>query len=105
MSTQPAERPGPTVERAVIVLRAMAYEHRLHILMLLRSGERSPAELAAFIEADTTAIAHHLRFLKDAQLIQRQRRGRNVFYSLRGETTRRLIAEVLQYAADETAHR
>jgi DNA-binding transcriptional ArsR family regulator len=89
-----------TLDRAVVVLRGMAYEHRLHILILLRSGEQTPAELAEAISADATAVAHHLRFLKDARLVSRQRRGRNVFYALRGDATRRLLGEVLRYAED-----
>ena len=86
------------LERAVAVLRGMAYEHRLRILVLLRDGERTPAALTEVIPADPTAVAHHLRFLLDARLIRRRRHGRNVFYSLRGEATRRLLAEVLHYA-------
>lgn len=102
MNTPPLEHPGPALERAVIALRGMAYEHRLHILVLLQAGEQTPAELAAVMTADKTAVAHHLRSLKDAQLIKRQRRGRHVFYSLRGEATRRLVGEVLKYAANIT---
>lgn len=82
------------------VLRGMAYEHRLHILMLLRTGVKTPAELTALIGADATAVAHHLRYLKDARLIRRQRRGRNVYYSLHSEATRQLIADVLRYAGN-----
>jgi len=102
MSTDALDDAGPTLERAVVVLRGMAYEHRLHILMLLRGGERTTADLAEMISADATAIAHHLRFLKDARLIRRQRRGRNVFYTLHGEATRQLVAEVLRYAENST---
>jgi DNA-binding transcriptional ArsR family regulator len=102
MSAEPLELPGPALERAVIVLRGMAYQHRLHILVLLQAGEQTPAELAETIGADPTAIAHHLRFLKDAQLVRRKRRGRHVYYSLRGDATRRLVGEVLRYAADST---
>jgi DNA-binding transcriptional ArsR family regulator len=98
MSAEALEHTGPTLERAVVVLRGMAYEHRLHILMLLRGGEKSPGDLAEEISADATSIAHHLRFLKDARLIRRQRRGRNVFYTLHSEATRQLIADVLRYA-------
>ncbi|MET8355287.1 metalloregulator ArsR/SmtB family transcription factor [Micromonospora sp. NPDC005206] len=76
----------------------MAYERRLHILVLLQSGEHTPASLAEAMSTDSTAIAHHLRFLKDARLIRRQRRGRHVVYMLHGEATRRLIGEVLRYA-------
>jgi DNA-binding transcriptional ArsR family regulator len=86
-----------TLERAVVVLRGMAYEHRLHILVLLLTGEQTPASLAEVIPADATSIAHHLRSLRDARLIRRERRGRNVYYTLHGEATRQLIGEVLRY--------
>jgi len=89
-----------SLERAVIALRGMAYEHRLSILILLRNGERTPAALAAAIPAEQTALAHHLRFLRDARLIQRRRQGRQVYYTLRSEATQRLVAEVLRYAQD-----
>ncbi|GAA3927233.1 metalloregulator ArsR/SmtB family transcription factor [Actinoplanes auranticolor] len=98
MSAEAVDHMGPVLERAVIVLRGMAYEHRLHILMLLRGGEKSPAELAEALSADVTSVAHHLRFLKDARLIRRQRRGRNVYYTLHNEATRQLVADVLRYS-------
>ena len=85
------------LERVVTVLRGMAYEHRLHILVLLQDGEATPAALAEAIPADVTAVAHHLRFLRDARLVCRHRRGRHVYYSLTAPT-RRLIREVLEYA-------
>ena len=102
MSSEDNESFKSTLDRAVIVLRGMAYEHRLHILVLLRGGERTPAELAEAISADATAIAHHLRFLRDARLVRHQRRGRNVFYTLRGQAVTRLITEVLHYAEDRS---
>lgn len=86
------------LERAVVALRGMAYEHRLHILVLLLAGERTPAELNDHIPAEATAIAHHLRFLRDAKLIKRHRRGRQSLYTLYSDETRSLIAEVLRYA-------
>ena len=98
MSGDAAQHTGPAIERAVIVLRGMAYGHRLHMLMVLRGGERSPAELAEAISADATSVAHHLRFLKDARLVRRRRRGRHVYYALHDEATGHLIAAVLRYA-------
>jgi ArsR family transcriptional regulator, virulence genes transcriptional regulator len=87
------------IERAVAVLRGMAYEHRLHILILLQSGERTPAALAEAIPADVTAVAHHLRFLRDAQLVRRRRSGRHVYYSLADDSTRALVQQILRYAS------
>ena len=86
------------LERAVAVLRGMAYEHRLHILVLLQAGESTPAVLAEAMHADITGVAHHLRFLRDARLVRRERRGRHVYYSLSGDPAKRLVQEVLHYA-------
>jgi DNA-binding transcriptional ArsR family regulator len=85
-------------ERAVEILRGMAYEHRLHILVLLRAGEATPAALARSVPAHPTAVAHHLRCLVDARLVRRRRRGRAVLYSLREPSTGALIDEILRYA-------
>ena len=87
--------------RAVVVLRGMAYEHRLRVLVLLRDGERTPAEIAAAVPADPTVVAHHLRFLLDARLVRRHRHGRRVHYALRDAATGRLVEEVLRYSAGE----
>ncbi|MCA2215980.1 ArsR/SmtB family transcription factor [Jidongwangia harbinensis] len=85
--------------RAVEILRGMAYEHRLHILVLLRAGECTPAALAGAVPVHPTAVAHHLRSLLDAGLVRRRRRGRVVTYSLRHPSTGPLIDEILRYAA------
>ncbi|MBO4161367.1 ArsR/SmtB family transcription factor [Micromonospora antibiotica] len=87
-----------TLDRAVVVLRAMAYEHRIRILVLLQDGDETPASLAEALCVDKTVIARHLRYLKDARLIRRTRRGRQVTYTLQGEATRRLVTEVLHHA-------
>ena len=84
--------------RAVETLRGMAYEHRLHILVLLRTGEATPAMLAASVPAHFTAVSHHLRYLVDAGLVRRRRRGRNVYYEIADHATGRLVDEVLSHA-------
>ena len=88
-----------TLENAVHFLRGMAYGHRLHLLMLLRDGEQTPGALAEAIQLESTLVAHHLRSLRQAGLIRRQRRGRNVYYALASEATGRLVQEILRFAA------
>jgi ArsR family transcriptional regulator len=96
MTTDPAIEPSD-LDRAVLVLRGMAYQHRLHILLVLRSGEATPADLGAIVPAHPTAISHHLRHLTDAGLILRRRRGQRVYYSLPSESTGRLIDGILAF--------
>jgi DNA-binding transcriptional ArsR family regulator len=87
-----------TIEHAVQVLRGMAYEHRLHLLVVLQDGEQTPGALAAAVQLESTLVAHHLRYMREARLVRRQRRGRNVYYTLDGEATRRLVREVIHFA-------
>jgi DNA-binding transcriptional ArsR family regulator len=87
-----------TLERAAQALRAMGYEHRLHLLVLLQDGEQTPGALAEAVDLESTLVAHHLRCLRDARLIRRQRRGRNVFYTIDGDATRQLVQDVIRFA-------
>ncbi|MGK5683528.1 ArsR/SmtB family transcription factor [Actinoplanes sp. URMC 104] len=89
---------GAALARAVEALRGLAYEHRLHILVLLRGGETTPTALAAALGVHQTSVAHHLRHLTTAGLVRRRRAGRHLFYSLADEATARLVDEVLRYA-------
>ncbi|MEU4689620.1 metalloregulator ArsR/SmtB family transcription factor [Actinoplanes sp. NPDC023714] len=83
------------LRRAVEVLRGMAYEHRLHILVVLKAGEATPARIGEVVPAHPTAIAHHLRHLANAGLIRRRRQGRHVFYALSGDAVADLVDGVL----------
>ena len=99
MTTRAAVNPA-VLARAVEALQGMAYEHRLHILVLLRDGEATPTELSEAVAAHASAVSHHLRHLVHAGLVRRRRRGRQVFYSLPGEAIGRLVDEVLRYVAE-----
>ncbi|MEV6349087.1 metalloregulator ArsR/SmtB family transcription factor [Actinoplanes sp. NPDC051851] len=86
------------VARAVRALQGMAYEHRLHILMLLRASESTPGTLSENASVHPTAIAHHLRHLLDAGLVRRRREGRHVYYRLADEATVLLLDDVVRFA-------
>jgi ArsR family transcriptional regulator len=78
------------------VLAAGANVHRLMILHLLARSARTTAELAGLVGITASAISQHLKTLGGAQLVQKQRRGREVFYALRrsGRELERLLAAV-----------
>jgi len=64
------------------VLKALAHPSRLFIVDQLAAGEHSVAELTALVGADISTISKHLSILKAAGLVQDQRRGKQVFYTL-----------------------
>ena len=71
---------------------ALADETRCRLVDLLREGPRAVHELAAVFEISRPAISRHLRLLKDAGLVEEQRRGRENIYSLRRRQLKALSA-------------
>jgi len=65
------------------VLKAMAHSTRLFIIEELEKGERCVCDLTAQIGADVSTVSKHLSVLKQAGIVQDDKRGNQVFYSLR----------------------
>jgi len=65
------------------IIRAMAHPTRLFIVDELSRGERCVCELTEMIGADMSTVSKHLSVLKDSGVVQDDKRGSQVFYSLR----------------------
>lgn len=65
------------------VLKAMAHPSRLFIIDQLADGERCVCELTEMIGADKSTVSKHLSVLKSAGLVSDEKRGLQVFYTLR----------------------
>jgi DNA-binding transcriptional ArsR family regulator len=64
------------------MFNGLADETRVKIVKLLSKGVFTVDELVEFLNTAQSTTSHHLRVLKDANLIRGERRGRNVYYSL-----------------------
>jgi DNA-binding transcriptional ArsR family regulator len=73
-------------ENQVVVIAQMfnglADETCVKIVKLLAKGEFTVDELVEFLDVPQSTTSHHLRVLKEANLIQGEKRGRNIYYSL-----------------------
>jgi ArsR family transcriptional regulator, arsenate/arsenite/antimonite-responsive transcriptional repressor len=79
------------------VFKALADPARLRLLSLIGAhagGEACVCELTEAFELTQPTISHHLRVLREAGLIDSERRGTWVYYRVRPETLSRL-AELL----------
>ena len=66
------------------VIKAMAHPTRLFIVEeLSQVEERCVCELTEMIGADMSTVSRHLALLKNAGIIEDERRGSMVFYRLR----------------------
>ncbi len=70
------------VESVAQKFSGLADETRLKIVKLLAKGEFTVDELVEFLGAAQSTTSHHLRVLKEANLIKGEKRGRNTYYSL-----------------------
>ena len=65
------------------VIKAMAHPTRLFLVDELGRGERTVGELHSLVGTDMSTVSRHLAVLRDAGIIQDDKRGNQVFYSLR----------------------
>ena len=78
-------------------IRALADPTRREILRMLRDGELAAGEIAARFEMTAPTVSHHLSVLKDAGLVQAERNGRSVVYSLDTTVVQEFLGEILQF--------
>jgi len=65
------------------IIKAMAHPTRLFIVDELSRQERCVQELTEMVGADTSTVSKHLSVLKAAGIIEDEKRGAQVYYSLR----------------------
>ncbi len=71
------------LEARARIIKAMAHPTRLFIVDELSRGERCVCELTGMIGADTSTVSKHLSLLRAAGIVGDEKRGNQVFYSLK----------------------
>jgi ArsR family transcriptional regulator len=65
------------------ILKALAHPTRIYIVDLLdREGPRCVCELAEEIGVDMSTVSRHLSLLRGAGILQDEKKGTTVYYSL-----------------------
>lgn len=70
------------ITKNVRLFRAIADENRLQILQMLHSGEKCVCEIWKHLGLSQNLISHHLKVLKDLNLISSRKEGLWVFYKI-----------------------
>ncbi|MGL4368612.1 MAG: ArsR/SmtB family transcription factor [Spirochaetota bacterium] len=65
------------------IIKALAHSSRLFIVDMLNQQPRSVGELTEMIGADTSTVSKHLSVLKNAGIVEDEKKGTTVYYSLR----------------------
>jgi len=70
-------------ERRARVIKALAHPSRLYIVDKLAEREYRVNELTTLIGCDMSTVSKHLSVLKNAGVVQDEKRGASIYYSLR----------------------
>jgi ArsR family transcriptional regulator, arsenate/arsenite/antimonite-responsive transcriptional repressor len=66
------------------MIRALGDPTRRSILRALRAGDLTAGEIASQFPITGASVSHHLGVLRSAGLVQSERNGRSIVYSLDG---------------------
>ena len=65
------------------IIKAIAHPSRLFIIEELNKTERCVCELTEMIGSDASTVSKHLGILRNAGLVEDEKRGTNIYYHLR----------------------
>ena len=77
-------------------LKALADPTRREILNLLKSGTKSAGEISDHVDITAAAISRHLSVLKEADLIEDNREGKYIYYTLNAS----VLEEIMLWITD-----
>ena len=67
------------------VFKALGHSARLTMALALRDGERCVCELQEIVGSDMSTVSRHLTVLRSAGIVEQEKRGKQMFYSLRAK--------------------
>lgn len=73
----------PLYARRAAVLKALGHPARLFMVDELARGERCVCELTQMVGLDVSTVSKHLLVLKNVGIVSDDKRGKQVFYTLR----------------------
>jgi len=83
----------PIEEDQARFLKCIGEPTRLQILKLLAEGERCVGELACVLNKEQSLISHHLRALKECNIVKDEQEAQKVYYKLTDVRLAKLIID------------
>ncbi len=70
-------------EKQSQIFKALGHPTRLLLAHKLREKELCVCELNAFVDIDQSTLSRHLKILREAGVLKKEKRSMQVYYSLR----------------------
>ena len=80
------------LEKAAILLKAIAHPMRIAILQFLDGGKQlSVTEIHEHLKIEQSTTSHHLGILKDKGVLGSKREGKNTYYYVKNDNLNTII--------------
>ena len=73
---------GLELSEMIDFLKIISEENRLKIICFLKGKKRCVCEIQEFLKIPQNLVSHHLKVIKEFNLLKSEKIGLNVFYSL-----------------------
>jgi DNA-binding transcriptional ArsR family regulator len=83
------------------LLKAMAHPLRLALLVSMTEGPQCVHELVEATGATQPLVSQHLRILRGADLLQWERRGREVVYAIADDHINHIVIDTVDHVRTE----
>ncbi len=80
-------------EKQARFLRCIGEPTRLQILKLLAEGEKCVGELTGVLNKEQPLISHHLRALKECNIVRDRQEAQKVYYKITDDSLAKLIID------------
>ncbi len=87
--------PEDTLEKAVVLLKAVAHNDRLQIVNILMKGENCVGELEKLLGKIQSHTSQQLSILKLTGVLKSRRDGNKTYYSLANDSTKRIVKSII----------
>lgn len=87
------------------IFKVLGNKQRLTILELLRERSYSVSEIINILNMEQSAVSHQLKVLREAQLVQTTRKGREILYCLSDSHILILLDNALKHVSHAFQHK
>ncbi len=94
----PSSKEADQVKSLSVLLKLVSEESRLEILCILCLGEHCVCEIMEHVDMSQSLISHHLKDLRDGNIVSNEKKGVRVYYSLtdKGKKIINLLFQISQ---------
>ena len=89
------------IKKTAMLFKAVSDPTRLKIINALILSEMCVCDIAALLSMMQPAVSHHLKILRQMQLVKYRREGKIVYYELDDEHVRNLFYQGMLHAAED----